>query len=170
MEKRPLTILLSAPRGFCAGVDRAIQIVEKAIEKYRVEGLLPKITLVSFQLYCRLMNTIRNLGYKHSEWENSPAQAMLQHHGQALAKLRANCTTKKHFIYRTYIYLRNQSDKKFYNEGLTWKLWGKFMDVNSNRVPPPGRAAGAGGRVAGGGNEAAVSNRCPHCRGREVHV
>lgn len=34
MEKKPLTILLSAPRGFCAGVDRAIQIVEKAIEKY----------------------------------------------------------------------------------------------------------------------------------------
>lgn len=34
MEKRPLTILLSAPRGFCAGVDRAIQIVEKSIEKY----------------------------------------------------------------------------------------------------------------------------------------
>ena len=34
MEKRPLTILLSAPRGFCAGVDRAIQIVERAIEKY----------------------------------------------------------------------------------------------------------------------------------------
>lgn len=34
MEKRPLTILLAAPRGFCAGVDRAIQIVEKAIEKY----------------------------------------------------------------------------------------------------------------------------------------
>lgn len=34
MEKRSLTILLAAPRGFCAGVDRAIQIVEKAIEKY----------------------------------------------------------------------------------------------------------------------------------------
>lgn len=34
MEKRPLTLLLSAPRGFCAGVDRAIQIVERAIEKY----------------------------------------------------------------------------------------------------------------------------------------
>ena len=29
-----LHILLAAPRGFCAGVDRAIQIVEKAIEKY----------------------------------------------------------------------------------------------------------------------------------------
>src|SRR5512142_667788 len=33
-EKPPLTVLLAAPRGFCAGVDRAIQIVERAIEKY----------------------------------------------------------------------------------------------------------------------------------------
>jgi len=32
--KRPLRILLASPRGFCAGVDRAIQIVEKAIEKF----------------------------------------------------------------------------------------------------------------------------------------
>lgn len=29
-----LTLLIAAPRGFCAGVDRAIIIVEKAIEKY----------------------------------------------------------------------------------------------------------------------------------------
>jgi 4-hydroxy-3-methylbut-2-en-1-yl diphosphate reductase len=34
MERPPLTILLAAPRGFCAGVDRAIQIVEKALETY----------------------------------------------------------------------------------------------------------------------------------------
>lgn len=32
--KEPLTILLAAPRGFCAGVDRAIQIVELALERY----------------------------------------------------------------------------------------------------------------------------------------
>lgn len=31
---KPLTILLAAPRGFCAGVDRAIQIVEEALEKW----------------------------------------------------------------------------------------------------------------------------------------
>ncbi|MDB5448816.1 MAG: hypothetical protein JWQ97_4133 [Phenylobacterium sp.] len=30
----PLTLLLATPRGFCAGVDRAIQIVERALEKY----------------------------------------------------------------------------------------------------------------------------------------
>jgi 4-hydroxy-3-methylbut-2-enyl diphosphate reductase len=31
----PLRLLITAPRGFCAGVDRAIDIVEKAIEKYQ---------------------------------------------------------------------------------------------------------------------------------------
>ena len=30
----PLALLIAAPRGFCAGVDRAIRIVELAIEKY----------------------------------------------------------------------------------------------------------------------------------------
>ena len=33
-ERPPLTVLIAAPRGFCAGVDRAIQIVELAIERY----------------------------------------------------------------------------------------------------------------------------------------
>lgn len=34
MQKQALTIYLAAPRGFCAGVDRAIKIVEMAIEKW----------------------------------------------------------------------------------------------------------------------------------------
>src|SRR5690348_18491015 len=34
LNRPPLTITLCAPRGFCAGVDRAIQIVELALEKY----------------------------------------------------------------------------------------------------------------------------------------
>ncbi len=34
LEKSPLTILLAAPRGFCAGVDRAIQIVDAALDKF----------------------------------------------------------------------------------------------------------------------------------------
>ncbi len=33
-ENPPISILLAAPRGFCAGVDRAIQIVEQAILKW----------------------------------------------------------------------------------------------------------------------------------------
>ena len=34
MTKAPLTLYLAAPRGFCAGVDRAIKIVEMALEKW----------------------------------------------------------------------------------------------------------------------------------------
>ncbi|WP_300422555.1 4-hydroxy-3-methylbut-2-enyl diphosphate reductase [uncultured Hyphomonas sp.] len=33
-DRQPLVIRLAAPRGFCAGVDRAIQIVEEALEKW----------------------------------------------------------------------------------------------------------------------------------------
>ena len=33
-ERLPLQILIAAPRGFCAGVDRAIEIVERALERY----------------------------------------------------------------------------------------------------------------------------------------
>lgn len=34
MTAKPLTLYLAAPRGFCAGVDRAIKIVEMALEKW----------------------------------------------------------------------------------------------------------------------------------------
>lgn len=34
MKKPDLKILLASPRGFCAGVDRAIEIVKQALEKY----------------------------------------------------------------------------------------------------------------------------------------
>ena len=34
MKKKEIKILLSAPRGFCAGVERAIEIVKKSLEKY----------------------------------------------------------------------------------------------------------------------------------------
>jgi 4-hydroxy-3-methylbut-2-enyl diphosphate reductase len=36
LSRPPLELLIAAPRGFCAGVDRAIRIVELAIEKYGV--------------------------------------------------------------------------------------------------------------------------------------
>jgi len=34
VKNNHIKILLAAPRGFCAGVDRAIEIVKKSIEKY----------------------------------------------------------------------------------------------------------------------------------------
>jgi 4-hydroxy-3-methylbut-2-enyl diphosphate reductase len=34
LQREPLHLLIAAPRGFCAGVDRAIEIVERAIDRY----------------------------------------------------------------------------------------------------------------------------------------
>lgn len=34
VSNEPLRVLIAAPRGFCAGVDRAIEIVERAIDRY----------------------------------------------------------------------------------------------------------------------------------------
>src|SRR3546814_11808732 len=34
MSKQPLTVFLANPRGFCAGVERAIAIVERALTQY----------------------------------------------------------------------------------------------------------------------------------------
>ena len=33
-EKTPLTVLLASPRGFCAGVTRAVRIVSLALQKF----------------------------------------------------------------------------------------------------------------------------------------
>src|ERR1700709_1798658 len=38
VPKPALELLIAAPRGFCAGVDRAVRIVELAIEKYGPPG------------------------------------------------------------------------------------------------------------------------------------
>ena len=35
-EKPPITLLVAAPRGFCAGVDRAIEIVERSLARYKM--------------------------------------------------------------------------------------------------------------------------------------
>src|SRR6186997_602237 len=34
LNRPPLKVMIAAPRGFCAGVDRAIQIVELALERF----------------------------------------------------------------------------------------------------------------------------------------
>src|SRR3546814_8820136 len=54
MSRPLLRILIAAPRGFCAGVDRAIHIVERAIEKYRSEehtSELQSLMLISYAVF-----------------------------------------------------------------------------------------------------------------------
>ena len=40
-ELRPLRVLLAGPRGFCAGVDRAIRVVEEALRRYGAPVYVP---------------------------------------------------------------------------------------------------------------------------------
>ena len=34
MKKQKINLYLASPRGFCAGVDRAVKIVEESIKKF----------------------------------------------------------------------------------------------------------------------------------------
>ena len=45
-QKSPMHLILAAPRGFCAGVVRAIDIVEKALERYGKPVSKPAVKLV----------------------------------------------------------------------------------------------------------------------------
>ena len=38
MKNKEIKVLLSAPRGFCAGVERAIEIVKKSIKKSKTSS------------------------------------------------------------------------------------------------------------------------------------
>ena len=41
MNNKEIKILLASPRGFCAGVERAIEIVKKSLKKYFTYSFIP---------------------------------------------------------------------------------------------------------------------------------
>ena len=49
LNRPPLKVLIAAPRGFCAGVDRAIQIVELALERFGYDVHDGKKAVIAFQ-------------------------------------------------------------------------------------------------------------------------
>ncbi|NWG91990.1 MAG: 4-hydroxy-3-methylbut-2-enyl diphosphate reductase [Parvularculaceae bacterium] len=57
-EGRPLRVILAQPRGFCAGVERAIDIVERALEKYGA----PVYVRHEIVHNKRVVDTLRNRG------------------------------------------------------------------------------------------------------------
>ena len=58
MKSKEIKILLSAPRGFCAGVERAIEIVEKSIEKYGAPVKGKAFLLNIFNPFLKLFSSI----------------------------------------------------------------------------------------------------------------
>ena len=87
--KPPLDILLCAPRGFCAGVDRAIQIVELALHKFGPPVYVRHEIVHNHHVVRRL----EELGavFVESEDEIPPGEiCVLSAHGVAPA-VRENC-------------------------------------------------------------------------------
>ena len=58
MKNKDLKIYLAAPRGFCAGVDRAIEIVKKAIPLTILTGVICFISLYLLNNSYNLNDTI----------------------------------------------------------------------------------------------------------------
>mgnify|MGYP001325470456 CR=1 FL=1 len=60
--KNELKILLASPRGFCAGVDRAIEIVNRAIKKFINRAIpLTFVTGIIFLFAIYFLNNFYNL-------------------------------------------------------------------------------------------------------------
>ena len=95
MKNKEIKILLSAPRGFCAGVERAIEIVEKAIQKYGVpvyvrheivhnkfvvDDLKKKGAIFVEELEERRENSIQpnTIPYRESMYQNWNAHVLLE--------------------------------------------------------------------------------------------
>ena len=56
--KKELKIYLASPRGFCAGVKRAIEIVEKSISKFGAPNLLIDFSTISIALLTPAQNPL----------------------------------------------------------------------------------------------------------------
>jgi 4-hydroxy-3-methylbut-2-enyl diphosphate reductase len=66
MTTHPHTLLLAAPRGFCAGVDRAVLIVERAIEAYGA----PVYVRHEIVHNTHVVNSLKDMGAVFVEDEN----------------------------------------------------------------------------------------------------
>ncbi len=81
-EQRPLRVLLAEPRGFCAGVERAIEIVERALDLYGA----PVYVRHEIVHNARVVETLKAKGAKFVEEVNEVpegAVAIFSAHGVA---------------------------------------------------------------------------------------
>jgi hypothetical protein len=53
---------------------------KESIEEYLQNGLLPRLTKECFGCYSSLLQSVRQLAYKHGIWEGGPTKAMLNYH------------------------------------------------------------------------------------------
>jgi hypothetical protein len=136
---------------------------ERQVQKYQLNGGLGLITRATFQNYMALLNVIRQRYFdapRGTPWVKTQASGLLDHHSQKLLSIRGTSYSKRHFLLRTYVYLRDAYETQFYHPSMTKHLW------NQLTLLYPGE--GKGGDKGGDGTP--PLERCPHCRCRALHV
>ena len=128
------------------------------VEEYVLYGPLVRLTKASYRLYCRFLSTVRQQALKYDKWENGPAHTMMLHHSKKLLRIRSNALSRKQLVLQTYIYLRDNENKKIYHESFNTTLWAKLIEIKKR----PTKSGGAR-------TDASRTTRCNWCRSSDLH-
>jgi hypothetical protein len=132
----------------------------KEITRYQDRGGLPLITRATYRYYLALLNQIRQRYHsapKGTSWKQTQGYGIWDFYNSKLLTLRGTSTSKRHFLLRVYVYLREAHEKKFYESSMAKYLWNYVTALQGDQ-----KGGGAGG--------AAAAERCSHCRHKALHV
>lgn len=134
----------------------------KEITRYQDRGGLPLITRATYRYYMALLNQIRQRYHaapKGTSWKQTQGYGMWDFYNSRLLTLRGTSTSKRHFLLRAYVYLREAHEKKFYDSSMAKYLWNYVAALQ-----------GSGEQKVGGAGGGAVVERCGHCRHKALHA
>jgi hypothetical protein len=136
---------------------------ERQIQRYQERGGLAVLTQATYQNYLALLNVLRQRFFDApmgTPWAKTQSPSLLEHHSQKLLYIRGTSYSKRHFLIRTYVYLRDAYGAQFYHPSMTKHLWNQLTSLSS-----PGDRKG---EKAGEADQ--TPDRCPHCRSRALHT
>ena len=134
----------------------------KEITRYQERGGLPIITKATYRYYMALLNYIRQRYHaapKGTSWKKTQGYGIWDYYNSKLLTLRGTSTSKRHFLLRVYVYLREANAKKFHEPSMAKYLWNYVTALQGNSEEKGGGAGGGG-----------TADRCGHCRNKTLHT
>ena len=132
------------------------------IERYQERGGLTVITRATYWYYMALLSHIRARYYgapKGTDWKKTHGYGIWDYYNNKLLTLRGTSSSKRHFLLRVYVYLREANGKEFNEPGMAKYLWNRLTALQSD--------SGEKGGGSGGGG---TTDRCGHCRNKALHT
>jgi hypothetical protein len=151
---------------------RARDFPDKVVKRYQEVGGVVWLTEETMSWYMDFLSHARQLAYADigSQWKNTQAYKLLDHHSRKLLGIRNSAYSKRNFLLRVYVHLREASSKNFECAALTRHLWKRFSELEQGLNRNPDVTGGGAGRGNGGGGGGGIQPlRCSHCRNRAVH-